>query len=156
MTDRHLAQINVARLKYPLDDPRVAGFVSNLGRVNGIADRSPGFVWRLMDEAGDATGVAVADDPRMIVNLSVWEDAAALEHFVWNTVHRQIYARRAEWFEAMAAMHVAMWWIGPGRTPTLAEALARLDHLNIHGPTDHAFGWESLPGATLWREARCA
>lgn len=156
-TGRHLAQLNIARLAWPLDDPRVADFAGNLERVNGIADRSPGFVWRLKDEGGDATGIEWdAADPRTIVNMSVWTDVASLEGFVWNTVHRQFYARRAEWFELLEEQYFVMWTVAPGHRPSLDEARERLLHLRRHGPTEHAFGWESLGESALRHEARCA
>ena len=76
----NLAQLNVAKLKYPIDDPRVAEFVENLDRVNAVADRSDGFVWRLQDDSGNATDIHVFDDQSIVVNMSVWLDPTALEH----------------------------------------------------------------------------
>jgi hypothetical protein len=152
----HLAEVNIARLLYPLDDPRVAGFVDNLDRVNAAADRMDGFVWRLQDESGDATAIQAFDDPLMIVNMSVWRDAESLERFVWNTVHKRIYNKRQEWFSLMQSHHFAMWWVEVGHVPTLEEARARLDHLDSHGDTDFAFGWTHLPHIKLWQQARCA
>ncbi len=152
----HLAQLNIARLKHPIDDPRVAGFVDNLDRVNAVAERSGGFVWRLKDETGDATSIRAFDDPAVIVNMSVWQDAETLEHFVWNTVHKQVYRRRAEWFEALGKQHFVMWWVDEGHVPTLQEAGERLDHVEANGDSDHAFGWAHLPQVKLWQQARCA
>jgi hypothetical protein len=152
----HLAQLNIARLKFPIEDPRVADFVANLDRVNGIAERSQGFVWRLQDDTGNATDIQAYDDPAVIVNLSVWQDAECLEHFVWNTVHKQFYRRRAEWFSAMEAQHFAMWWVEEGHEPTAHEAKARLEHLQANGDSDFAFGWAHLPHVKLWQQARCA
>ena len=152
----HLAQLNVGTLLHPQDDPRVAGFMDNLDLVNGIAERSPGFVWRLQDESGNATSIQAFEDPELLVNLSVWETPEALEKFVWQTVHKQFYARRAEWFEVMDKMHVVMWWVEPGAMPTAHEARERLEHLWANGPGDYAFGWESLPNVKMWKEARCA
>ena len=152
----HLAQLNIARLKYPLDDQRVAGFVDNLDRVNAIAERSPGFVWRLVGDGNDATDIDAFGDPAVIVNMSVWSDAESLENFVWKTVHRQIYQRRAEWFEAMASHHFVMWWVDPGHEPSVDEARERLASLDAHGNTDQAFDWSHLPGVKLWQSQRCA
>ncbi|MCH2163862.1 MAG: DUF3291 domain-containing protein [Marinovum sp.] len=151
----HLAEINIARLKHDQDDPRVAPFMNNLERVNGIAERSAGFVWRFIDETGNATDTRVDPDPRVIANVSVWANVAAFEHFVWNTLHRQFYANRDKWFEVMESMHFAMWWVAPGTEPTMDDAMARLEHLNAHGDSDHAFGWAHLRDAVRWREARC-
>jgi hypothetical protein len=152
----HLAELNIARLKYPLDDPRVAEFADNLARVNAVADRSEGFVWRLQDDSGDATSIHAFDDPMVIVNMTVWQSAEHLERFVWNTVHKQFYAKRAEWFELMQAQQFVMWWVDEGHVPDLAEAKARLDHLDANGDSDFAFGWSHLPHVKLWQQARCA
>ena len=77
----NLAQLNVARLKYPFEDPRVADFAENLDRINALADRSDGFVWRLQDEGGNAIDIPADADPMIIVNMSVWRDAESLERF---------------------------------------------------------------------------
>ena len=153
---RHLAELNVARAVDEKGSPQLADFVSALDRVNAIAERSPGFVWRLTGEGGDATDVRANDDPRFIVNLSVWETAQDLEHFVWNTVHRKIYQKKSKWFEPMAEAHFVMWRVDIGHRPTIDEAMARLTHLQTHGPTAEAFGWESLPNIKLWMTQRCA
>jgi hypothetical protein len=153
---RHLAQLNIGRLVAPVDDPRVAAFMGALDRVNTIADRSPGFVWRLVGEGNNATDLPLApDDPQFISNLSVWEDVESLEAFVWNTVHRAFYARRAAWFEVLGRPHFVMWHVPVGHRPTVEEALDRLAHREAHGDTDHAFGWAHLAEARLWRSARC-
>jgi heme-degrading monooxygenase HmoA len=141
----HLAQLNIARPRYQLEHPRMAGFVNNLDRVNAIAERSPGFVWRLVGEGDDATDIRFEDDPDLIVNMSVWESAEHLEHFVWNTIHKRIYENRAQWFGNFGKPHFVMWHVPVGHIPTLAEARERLDHLTANGPSDHAFGWEGLP-----------
>ncbi len=153
---RHLVQLNVARLIAPLDDPRVFRFLSALAPINAIADRAPGFVWRLQGENGDATGLGDFGDPQLIANMSVWETADALRHFVYNTLHRKMYARRAEWFELMAQHHFVMWWVEPGEVPTLDDGMAKLDDLRANGPSADAFGWESLPNAAAWSARRCA
>ena len=150
----HLAQFNIARIRYPLDDPRMTEFVENVERVNGLAENIDGFVWRLQDESGHAMNMIVYDDPRILPNLTVWKNVEALERFVWQTLHRRFYGRRHEWFEPIGPTLV-MWWIPAGHRPDLAEGVERLDHLKAHGPGDHAFGWESIPAAQLWRTARC-
>ena len=153
----HLAQLNIGRLSYETGDPRMADFANNLALVNGIAERSPGFVWRYQDDSGNATNTRpFDDDPRMAINMSVWENVAALERYVWQTVHKRFYGRREEWFEKMDTRYFVMWWVPIGHLPTVQEAIERLNHLKQHGPSDHAFGWESLPEAQLWKSARCA
>lgn len=153
---QHLAQINIARLRYPEGDARVAEFFANLDRVNAAAERMPGFVWRLQDEVGNATQIQAYDDPLVIVNLSLWESVDSFEAFVWKTVHNRFYRRRAEWFGRLDGPHFAMWWMPEGERPTAAEGRARLHHLAAHGPSDYAFGWESLNQNNLWMTARCA
>jgi len=152
----HLAQLNVGHIRFPVDDPRMADFMGALDRVNSLAERSPGFVWRLKDDSGNATDIKVSDDPHFLVNMSVWETPEHLEHFVWKTAHKHVYEKKAQWFEAMRTPHFVTWWIAIGHEPTPAEALARLDHLTKHGPSDRAFGWESLKNAELWMQRRCA
>lgn len=152
----HLAQFNVARLKHPIDDPRIADFVANLDRINAVGERSPGFVWRLKDDSGNSIDLGGVDDPMIIPNMSVWESAEQLEEFVWQTVHARIYDRKAEWFEAQSEATFVMWWIEEGHRPELAEARERLEHLRAHGDSDEAFGWAHLPNVRLWRSKRCA
>lgn len=152
----HLAQLNIARAMDDLDSPRLADFMNALGQVNTVAERSPGFVWRLKDEGGNATGIKVTDNPRLIVNLSVWEAPEHLEHFVWNTIHKRVYEKKAIWFETPAKAHFVMWWIPVGHRPTIDEALARLEHLQANGATERAFGWESLSNIKLWMSQTCA
>ena len=94
--DWHLAQINIGRLAAPKGDPRVAGFFDNLDRINALAERSPGFVWRLQDEAGNATGIEYAPDPLLMLNMSVWTDADALFDYVYRTAHTPVMARRRD------------------------------------------------------------
>lgn len=154
--NQHLAQVNIGRVLGGPDDPRMADFYSNLARVNALAERMPGFVWRLKNESGEsAVGLTWPGDP-MAVNLTVWESADDLGRFVFQTVHRNIYARKHEFFEMPKQPTVAMWWIAAGHIPTLDEAKERLDHLITHGPGEFAFGWADLPSAKAWQERRCA
>ena len=153
--NHHLAQLNIGRIRYDIDDPRMADFTDNLALVNGIAERSPGFAWRYVDESGNATETRPYADPRIIVNFSVWESAEALERFVWQTVHKHFYGRRDDWFEHFEGPSMVLWWVPIGHRPSVEEAVARLDHLKQHGPTDHAFDWQRA-SAQLWKTARCA
>lgn len=141
-----LAQINVARLLHSLDDPRIADFVDNLERVNVLAERSAGFVWRVKDETGNATNIAFDADPRVIVNMSVWFSVEALETFAYKTVHRRFVQRRKEWFELFGAPYVALWWVENGHRPDPAEGRRRLAHLGRYGPSPHAFTFKTRFG----------
>ena len=157
MTSGHLAQVNIGRVLGGPDDPRLADFYKNLARINALAERMPGFVWRLKNESGEsAVGLHWPGDPTMAINLTVWESAEALGKFVFETVHRNIYARKTEFFETPSKPMFAMWWIPVGHIPTPEEAKERLDHLSEHGPSEFAFGWADLPSAKIWQAKRCA
>jgi hypothetical protein len=150
---RHLAQFNIARIRYPLDDPRMREFVDNVARVNGLAEQVPGFVWRLQDDSGHAMNMRVYDDPTLLPNLTVWENAQSLERFVWQTLHGRFYRRREDWFVPLDTP-LAMWWVPAGHRPSMQEGVARLDYLKQHGPSDFAFGWEQLADAQVWKARR--
>lgn len=152
---RHLAQFNIARMRYPLDDPRMAEFAGNVDRVNALANGIEGFVWRLQDNSGHAMNIRVYDDPMILPNLTVWDSVEALERFVWQTVHRRFYGRRDEWFAPLDGPPLVMWWVPAGHRPAITEGVERLDYLKQHGPSDHAFGWDRVPAAQLWKTARC-
>ncbi|MEC9343809.1 MAG: DUF3291 domain-containing protein [Pseudomonadota bacterium] len=144
----HLAEFNFGVLRHDWDDPRVADFADNLDHVNAIAEASPGFVWRLNDDAmdqgqNDPDGV-FGGNARAASALSVWTDAASLNRFVWKTVHRQFYDRRREWFAADGNSNLVLWWVPIGHRPDLQEGMTRFDYLRQHGETDHAFGRERL------------
>ena len=134
-----VAQVNVARLRDPLGHPSSQAFVAGLEPINALADRSPGFVWRLQTDEGDATSLRVLDDDMVIVNLSVWESVEALRAFVFGSDHAAYLRRRAEWFERLVEATTALWWIAPGTTPTLDEAKSRLESVRSVGPTPRAF-----------------
>jgi len=135
----HLAQLNVGLLRAPMDDPLIDGFRTNLEPMNALADASPGYVWRLQDDSGDATGIKVFDDDLEIVNLTVWESAEALADFVYRSGHVEFLRRRREWFEAPSQPITCLWWIAEGTVPTVEDAVARLEHLRAHGPSATAF-----------------
>ena len=154
---RHLAQVNIGRVLGDRNDPRMADFYNNLARINALAERMPGFVWRLQDDTGEgAMALHWPGDETMNVNMSVWESADALGRFVFQTVHRNIYARKHEFFEMTDRPMFVLWWIEPGHIPTLEEAQERLEHYRTHGPGAHAFGWADLEQTADWRERRCA
>jgi len=138
MSAFHLAQLNVAHLKAPLDSPLLADFVGNLDRINALAESASGFIWRLQTPEGDATALRPAG-PDTIVNMSVWTDVSSLSAFVFKSGHVDILKRRKEWFERMADAYTVLWWVPKGAIPTIDEALAKLDHLRSHGPSPEAF-----------------
>jgi hypothetical protein len=140
----HLAQVNIARLAAPLTDPRLADFVARLDAVNAVADASPGFIWRFQDSAGNATYLRPYPDESILFNMSVWESLAALKAYVYRAQHADVLHRRREWFEHIDGPYLALWWTPAGRLPTVAEAVARLDHLRAHGPTPSAFNFKQV------------
>ncbi len=155
---KHLAQLNIARFIAPTDDPRVKDFMDNLDLINGLGRRMPGFVWMmdgLAPPGSENRDAKIPGDPLMAPNLTVWEDVQSLERFVWGTVHKKFYERRAEWFEVMGEMHFVMWWVPEGHRPTLEEALARLDQRRRDGDSSDAFGWDWLKEASLHRTHTC-
>ncbi|HTO81441.1 MAG TPA: DUF3291 domain-containing protein [Methylomirabilota bacterium] len=150
----HLAQLNIARARAPPDDPLLADFMAQLDAVNALAESAPGFVWRLKSDSGNATDIRAFDDPRMIVNMSVWESVDALFAFTYKTAHTKVMNRRKEWFEPLPGPHMVLWWVKAGRLPTLDEAMGRLQHLAKHGPTSIAFTFKvRFPAPVLYADA---
>jgi Domain of unknown function (DUF3291) len=139
MSAHELAQLNIGVIKGPMDSPVMADFAASLDRINALADRSPGFVWRLQTEAGDATALRPFDDENMLVNMSVWRDVESLNAYVYSSAHVDLMRRRREWFERMSEAFLVLWWVPKGHLPSVTEALARLDLLRLHGPTAQAF-----------------
>jgi hypothetical protein len=135
----HLAQLNVARMRAPLDDPIMREFVAWLEPLNGLADTSPGFVWRLQTEQGDSTAIRAFEDPLLLVNISVWQSLDALRNYVFGSDHRRALRQRARWFERMDAPTSVLWWLPAGTLPTLDDAKKRLLLLRERGPTPEAF-----------------
>jgi hypothetical protein len=101
------------------------------------------------------TDTKIGGDPRFVSNLTVWTDVGSLERFVWGTIHKRFYERRAEWFEVLKDQHFVMWFVPAGHRPTVTEALARLEHRKAHGDSEQAFGWAFLTDARLWKTGAC-
>jgi hypothetical protein len=139
MSKWHIAQLNVGRAVAPPGSPELADFMAALDRINELAEASPGFVWRLQSSSGNATDILVSDDPRFLVNMSVWSSVEALFGFVYRSGHTDVMKRRREWFEKPAEAYQVLWWIPAGHIPTAQEALERLAHLRSEGPTERAF-----------------
>jgi uncharacterized protein DUF3291 len=144
-----LAQVNIMRLRAPLDSPELAAFVAALDPVNAIADQAPGFVWRLKTEEGNSTALRIFEDDTLVVNMSSWRSLEAMTDYVYRTAHTAIMRRRREFALAIVEAQVALWWVPEGHRPTIAEAEERLTHLRAHGPTPFAFGIKSPFAAPL-------
>lgn len=135
----HIAQLNVGTTVAPLESPELADFVAALDGVNALAEASPGFVWRLKSESGNATDIRAGDDPNFIVNMSVWQSVEALFAFVYRSAHTKVMGRRRDWFARPDRAYQVLWWVPAGHEPSVEEALARLEHLRWQGPTPQAF-----------------
>lgn len=138
-----LAQLNIAKTRFPLDAPEIKDFVDNLDKVNAIAESSDGFVWRLKDEAGNATNIKVFDDPDLLVNMSVWTSPQALKDFMFKTLHRDFMRRKNEWFYPPKSNTYVLWWVEDGHIPTVEEAIERLSLLREKGESPEAFSFKS-------------
>jgi hypothetical protein len=151
-----LAQFNVAVMKFPLDAPEMAEFVAALAPINALAERAPGFVWRLQGDGGDSTAFRPIGE-HVLVNMSVWEDVASLDAYTYRSGHVEIVRRRRDWFELMKEMSFVLWWVERGRIPTVQEALEKLERARREGPTPEAFTFRNafappdaeLPGAPI-------
>lgn len=134
-----LAQVNISRLLAPLDSPQLADFVAALDPVNAVADRAPGFRWRLQTEEGNATAFRIFDDEWLVVNMSTWASHQALVDYVYGPEHVAVLRERRRYFERPTEAMVVLWWVPVGHRPTVAEAQERLVSLREHGPTPFAF-----------------
>jgi hypothetical protein len=139
VTRFHLAQVNIGRVRAALDDPLMEGFKSQLDPINALADRTPGFVWRLQTDDGHAMAIRPYADERMAINLSVWESLDALQQFVYQSAHIAPLRDRKQWFEPIDGPILALWWIPAGHIPTVEEAKERLALLEERGPSADAF-----------------
>ncbi len=135
----HLAQINIAQAKDEMDSEVMKGFVERLDEINALAEASPGFIWRLQDESGNASEIQVFDDPLLLINMSVWRDIDSLKHYVYRSAHVDLLRDRDAWFNKTVQAHQALWWIPAGHVPSEQEGVERLQHLQQHGPTATAF-----------------
>lgn len=139
MINFQLAQINIAQAKEDMESEVMRGFVERLDEINALAESSPGFVWRLQDESGNAAEIQAFDDPLLLINMSVWEDLDTLKKFVYRSVHVDLLRDRDAWFDKTSQAHQALWWVPQGHQPSTAEGVERLRHLQEHGPSATAF-----------------
>ncbi|MGE0599509.1 MAG: DUF3291 domain-containing protein [Dehalococcoidia bacterium] len=139
MAEYHVAQYNIAWIKAPLDSPEMADFTDNIARINGLAEKSPGFIWRHQTDEGDSTSIRIRDNDRIIINFSVWADVESLFQFAYYTNHADYYRRRREWFTHEDDPFAVLWWVPAGHLPTVEEAEQKLAGLKVSGPTPDAF-----------------
>lgn len=146
--DFHLAQANIARMRAPMDDPVMQGFVEQLEPLNALADRSPGFIWRLQDEQGDATAIRVFEDELILFNMSLWESVEDLQAYAYHSSHVAAVRARGDWFVPTSKANFVLWWVPAGHIPTVEEAKERLTLLWENEPTAAAFTFHSHFGAS--------
>jgi hypothetical protein len=139
MSAYQLAQLNIGIIKGPMDSPVMADFAANLDRINALAESTPGFVWRLQTEEGNATAIRPFENENLLLNMSVWRDVESLGKYVYHSAHVEIMRRRREWFERMDEAFLVLWWVPQGHRPSVTEAVARLELLRTKGPTAEAF-----------------
>jgi hypothetical protein len=135
----HIAQVNIARARAPLDSDAMQSFVARLDEINALADAAPGFVWRLKSEQGPSSYLRPYDDDRILFNLSVWSSIEALKDYVYRTAHAEVLRQRRDWFEPFDGVFLAMWWVPAGHIPSIDEAKERLANLEAQGPSAFAF-----------------
>ena len=144
MSIYHLAQVNIGRVRAPIEDRLMSGFVSRLDEINALADRSPGFIWRLQTPVGNATYFRpYPEDDHILINMSVWDSIASLRHYVYKTAHAELLRQREKWFQRFLGTYMALWWVPVGHRLGLDEATKRLAHLEKHGPTQFAFTFKT-------------
>ncbi|WP_211366232.1 DUF3291 domain-containing protein [Pseudonocardia kunmingensis] len=136
---QHLAQVNVARLRAPVDDPSMREFAAGIDSIHCLAAASPGFVWQLRTDDGHGICVQPGEGGPVFVNLTVWRDYEALHAFTYRTAHAAFLKRRSRWFAATPQPSTALWWLPAGTVPAVDDALRRLRHLRTYGPTARAF-----------------
>jgi hypothetical protein len=136
-------------MRAPLNNPIMKGFVDQLSKVNRVAEASPGFIWRLKSEEGDATTIRAYEDELILVNMSVWVSIEALREFTYRSHHAGVFRDRLQWFERSAGAQLALWWIPVGHLPTVEEGKSRLALIEKLGPTPEAFTFKQSFAAAV-------
>lgn len=138
----HLAQVNIAKRLAPMDDPVMQDFINNVERINTIADKAEGFIWRMQDEDKELA-VEIFQDDALLINISVWKNLESLFDYTYKSGHIEVFKRKKEWFRKMKMVHMAFWYVPEGYVPTFKDAKNRLDYLNKYGDTPYAFTFKS-------------
>lgn len=120
----------------------MAEFVAALDPINAIAETTPGFIWRLVDDDGASSSyveIPGNDDPLVIINYSIWSDVESLKHFMFKSGHFAYLRRRQEWFTPSDLPTSVAWWVEKGEIPGVDIAYAKVVELQENGPTESAF-----------------
>lgn len=135
----HLAQINIAQGIADIDDPLMKDFIDQIDYINRLAESAEGFIWRLQTDGGDATGISAFDDPKVILNMSVWDSLESLKEYVYTGDHVEVFKQKKKWFVKMDSPSIALWWIPAGTIPSIQDGKDALDYLEKHGPSEKYF-----------------
>jgi hypothetical protein len=150
MSSYHIAQINIGKVLYPVEDPRMAGFMDNLDTINALAEATEGFIWRLKTDEGNATSIHAFDDPMLLVNMSVWKDIESLYLYAYKSQHGEFFAKRREWFSKIDLPTPVLWWVNAGHIPTVEEAKQRIDYLAANDSSPYAFNFKERYTSADW------
>lgn len=146
IADGPAAQMNWGRMKHDPGDPRLKEFESSLDEIYMLAEKSPGFIWRIPDKEIAADLIECGFDRRTSATVSVWQSYADLRRFTFQSLHGNFLDRRLEWFEQIGGPQLVIWNVSADVRPSFTEALDRLNHLKTNGASAHAFGWVNQPG----------
>lgn len=144
----HLAHMNYARLRHPMDHPTMAEFALAMGPINALAKATPGFVWSFDNDDPELRKAVrcLRDDELLMPQLSMWMNLESLRHFAFKSGHAMYYKRKREWFtDDVKPPFAVCWWrpAGANDPPTLEEAFARCDLLREIGPSPDAFDFST-------------
>jgi len=141
-----LSQLNIADALYDTDDPRMEGFTGRIERINILAERAPGFIWRLTDDGESDGALSLRLEGQggyTLVNMSVWANINSLYNFVYKTAHAKVMQGKDDWFRPISMAHMVMWYVSDRHRPDLDEAKHKLDLIRDQGATFDAFDFQN-------------
>ena len=118
-----------------------------------MAEEYDGFIWRLKGDGFDtnqgATSIKIYDDPRTIINFTVWRSIDELKEFVYNSGHFHILSQKKKWFKKITnktdhKYSLVLWWIKEkDPIPSVLDGKKKLELLNKIGSSNEAFSISS-------------